>query len=234
MAMQYLEGELRHGNAKDQAYADIIAGVLKARGKDVTLPKTATTAAPKETAPVEVKRFSDEAREALTREGYVIYTLNGQSIRTQREAGRKFWSTWHSDKQYADFETQSSISSEVAVKPDAIFIPDSNNRTLDQQKDIIYNFSQKLGDKVKGVEAVMGDAADYVGVAFAHLDATGERLFGEKDQYNYARTKTPTVGGSVARVGDFYADYGLRVNGWDADYRHGLVFASPLVVPKAA
>lgn len=38
MAMQYLEGELRRGGDSDQAFADIVSGVLKARQKDVPLP----------------------------------------------------------------------------------------------------------------------------------------------------------------------------------------------------
>src|SRR3989344_4656501 len=81
------------------AQAEALAGVLKAVKldgfQDVAFPQT-----PKETVPVEVKRFSDEAREALTKEGYVVYILNGQSIRTLRESDRKFWSTWHRDSQY--------------------------------------------------------------------------------------------------------------------------------------
>jgi len=189
--------------------------------------------APKESAPVEVRRFSDEAREALTKEGYAIYALSGQSIRSLRESGRKLWSTWHRDSQYEAFETKGSMVSEVAVKPDALFLPESNNETLKKQEDLIAKFSTDLGKKVKGVEAIMGEAPDYVGVAFAHLDATGDRLFGEKYDHNYARTKTPTVDSNVARVGDFNAVIGLSVNRWLRDHGDSSVFASPLVVPKS-
>jgi len=45
----------------------------------------------KETAPVEARRFSDEAREALIKDGYVIINLTGKSIRrSHRERGFKF------------------------------------------------------------------------------------------------------------------------------------------------
>ena len=204
---------------------------IKADGfQDVPLP---TAPAAKETAPVEIKRFSDEAREALTKEGYVIYALSGQSIRGLRESGRKFWSTWHTDSQYEAFETKGSMASEVAVKPDALFIPKSNNRTLGQQEDLIAKFSLDLGKKVKGVEAIMGEAPDYVELAFAYLDATGERLFSEKYGYNYTRTKTPTVDSHVADVRNFYAGNGLQVDDWDRDRGYSSVFASPLVVPKS-
>lgn len=241
MAMQYIEGELRKLGENDLAEDIALKRKQFARrghGKDIAMPKaetapTARAATPKEQAPTEVKRFSDEAREALTKEGYVIYELNGQSIRTQREAGRKFWSTWHADSRYADFETQSSMHSEVAVKPDQLFIEGSNNKTLKQQEALIAKYSTDLGGKVQGVEAIMGDAADYVGLTFAHLDATGERLFGEKYDYNWARTKTPTVGGGVASVGSFDADGGLRVSSWFAAGRDGFLLAAPLVVPKA-
>lgn len=204
---------------------------------DVPLPQASAT--PKETTPVEVKRFSDEAREALTREGFVIYELTGQSIRNQREAGRKFWSTWHQAKDYEAFETQESMHSEVAINPNQLFIKDSSNRTLRQQEDVISKFSRDLGKKIKGVEAVMGNAADYVGLAFAHLDETTkaenpEYLFGKKYDYNYARTKTPVrFAGGVADVGHFDAVYGLDVDGWIPGRGSSNIFASPLVVPKA-
>ena len=42
MAMQYLEGELRCGGVSDQAFADIISGVLKARQEDIPLPNSPT------------------------------------------------------------------------------------------------------------------------------------------------------------------------------------------------
>ena len=230
--MWYLERQLRAtGDPSDQERADVIAAMHKARGKDVALPQPPRT--PKETAPVEVRRFSDEAREALTKEGYVIYALSGQSIRSLRESDRKFWSTWHRDSQYEAFETMGSMASEVAVKPDALLIPKSNNKTLKQQEDLIAKFSTDLGKKIKGVEAVMGEAPDYVELAFSHLDATGDRLFGEKYDYNYARTKTPTVDSSVAYVGHFSAVHGLHVTHWNRDHGISHVFASPLVVPKS-
>lgn len=214
--------------AKDQkaiAQAEALASVLKAVKldgfQDVPLPRAEVLA--------ELLRFSDEAREVLPKEGYRIYTLTGQSIRSEREAGRKFWSTWHRD--YPDFEALMSMHSEVAINPEQLFIPKSNNKTLDQQLELITKFSKDLGKKVKGVEAIMGEAPDYVELAFSHLEATGDRLFGEKYNYNYARTKTP-VGAGVARVGDFRAAYGLCVDHWDRGHGGSSVFASPLVVPK--
>lgn len=198
------------------------------------LPKTdrlsQASASQKEVTPIEVRRFSDEAKAALEKEGYVVDTLTSQSIATLRSAGKPFWSTWHKD--YPQFEALTSMSSEVAIHPEKLFIPKSNNRTLAKQEDLINKFSQELGKKVPGVDAIMGGMADYVDLAFAHLEATGDRLFGEKYNYNYARTNTPTVGAGVAVVGNFGPSSGLSVSYWHRGVGASRVFAAPLVVPN--
>jgi len=222
MVMKRLEAELRRGGKEDQAYADIISNVLQARGKDVPLPEEATS--------VEVRRFNDEAKADLEKDGYIINTLTGQSIASLREAGRNFWTTWHKD--HPEFEALVSMQSEVAVNPSQLFLPKSNNKTIIQQQKMIKAFSQKLGKKIPGVEAIMGEAADYADLAFAHFDATGEYLFGERHDH-YARTNTPTADGLVAFVGRLYSVGGLSVYDWHADHGHAIVFAAPLVVPKA-
>ena len=86
---------------KDQkaiAQAEALASVLKAVKldgfQDVPLPQAETLVA--------VQRFSQEAREVLEKQEYVIYELTAQSIKSLRETGRPFWSTWHKD--YPDFE----------------------------------------------------------------------------------------------------------------------------------
>ena len=180
-------------------------------------------------ATVEIKRFSAEQREALEKQGFVIYGLTGQSLRTLRDSGRKFWSDWH--KSLPDFEALGSMHSEVAINPSKLFLPKSNNKTLAQQEEMVGKFSEELGKKVQGVKAIIGQAPDYEELAFRHLDATKEYLFGAKDNYNYARTKTPTSSSVVANVGNFYAADGLSVHSWDADYGNDFVHAAPLVVP---
>lgn len=211
------------------AQAEALASVLKAVKldgfQDTPFPQT-----PKETTPIEVRRFSDETRAALEKQGYVIDTLTGQSIASLRQAGRKFWSTWHND--YPQFEALTSIRSEVAINPPQLFIPKSNNKTLAQQEEMINRFSQELGNKVPGVEAIMGSVADYVDLAFTYLGTKGKYLFGEKYDYNFARTNTPTVDTRVACVGDFAPVGGLSVTGWGRSRGGDSVFAAPLVVPK--
>ena len=67
-------------------------------------------------------------------------------------------------------------------------------------------------------------------LAFAHLDATGDYLFGSKNDYSYTRTQT-RVESIVALVGNFDPDNGLSVDCWNPDDRSGYLFAAPLVVP---
>jgi hypothetical protein len=194
------------------------------RGEDITPPKEAT--------PVEVRRFSNEAKEALEEDGYIIITLTGQSIASLRQAGRRFCG-------YQDPQTQAltSMQSEVAFNPSQLFLPKSNNITLTQQEKMIERFSQRLAEKTPGVEAIMGGAADYIDLAFTHLDATGNRLFGEEYDYDWARTNTPHLSsaGYAVIVGCFSSkkEKGLDVNSFEGDRGAPFVFAAPLVVPKA-
>lgn len=212
--------------ARAEALVSIVRSIKLDGFEDVPFPKSET--------PAEVKRFDPESRKALTKEGHTIYQIGGQSIAILRDAGRPFWSTWHKD--YPDFEALTSRYSEVAINPnpDKFFLPKSNNVTTDEQLEMIAEYSRKLQRRLKDqtFEAIMGQAPDYVELAFSHLDATGDRLFGEKYDYNYARTQTPTVGTNVAYVGYFHADGGLDVRHWRRDRRDSGVFASPLVVPK--
>jgi len=71
-------------------------------------------------------------------------------------------------------------------------------------------------------------------LAFTHLDRAEERLFGEKYQrdglWTYTRTVT-SVGGSVARVGNFGAGNELDVSSWEPSGVNGYLWAAPLVVP---
>jgi hypothetical protein len=201
-----------------------MAKVLRNQFGDVPFPSVVTPE-----KQLEIKRFSKEQKEALEKQGFVIYGLTGQSIKTLRDSGHKFWSTWH--KELPDFEALGSMHSEVAINPNKPFLPKSNNKTLAQQEDMIGKFSEELGKKVLGVKAIIGQAPDYVELAFAHLDSTKEYLFGAKNNYDYARTKTPTSSSDVAGVGSFYAVGGLAVCSWIRDRSFDIVHAAPLVVP---
>lgn len=221
MVMQLVERKLREtGDLRDQECADIIASMRKNRGGDIPLSAVEVRG--------DTKRFSPEQHATLEKLGYRIYTLTGQSIKSLREAGKPFWSTWH--KYYPDFETLPSRHSEVAINPNQFLLPDSNWKTLPEQEAIVAEFSHRLNQNVKEVEAIIGEASDYVELAFVHLDATGEYLFGKKYSFDYARTKTHVGDLGVALVGGLGPDGGLGVRSWRRVHGDGGVWVAPLVV----
>jgi len=196
-----------------------MAQLLRKHFGDVPLPTS-------ETLP-SIKKFSPETKEALEKLGYLIYSLTGKSIKNLKEEGMEFRRIWRRD--YPDFEALTSIRSEVAINPDELFLPKSNYKTLKRQEEMVDEFSEELTKKIQGVKAVIGQAPDYLELAFQHLDKTKDYLFGEKYHYDSARTKTPTRGSYIASIGG--SGYGWRGNSWSAGLGHFGVYAAPLVVP---
>lgn len=208
--------------------AERITRVLRKQYGGVPFPSVATPE-----TPGIIKPFSKEARDFLKRKGQPVYPLNGLSLQAQQLAGRPFWGIVDAgDKKLL---TMPSMQSEVAFNPspDKFFLPRSENLSFSQQQEMIDEYSCKLQKEFgsKEIKAVIGDAPDYSLVAFLHLDATGEYLFGAKYNYDCARTKTPTGGSFVAVVGVFDTGFGLHIGSWHADVGYGFVHAAPLVVP---
>jgi hypothetical protein len=197
----------------------------------------------------EVRRFSPAARGALKKKGYVVYELAGRSIRSLREAGRPSWSTWHND--YPEFETLNSTLSEVAINPKRPFLPDSNSKTIREQRELVGQYSELVRRISRKVGAAIGQAPDYAELYFAHLDATGEHLFennipGTEGEIHWASTLTTAM---FERVGQYqvieydaivgYAASGYRVPSGDelaVEYQRSSdrredVFLAPLIVP---
>lgn len=195
---------------------------------DVPLPPTLTL--PSKEQQEEVLRFSQETLQGLEKEGYLIYELGGQSIRSLKEQGKKFNSDWH--KSNLKFETLISKKSQVAINPKQLFLSDSNRKTYKQQEEMVKGFSEELSRRVPSIEAIIGEASDYLELAFQHLDATSERLFGETYEYYYTRTKTPTEGPFLATVGYFNAKTSIDVSRSRRDDNSANnVWISPLVMP---
>ena len=177
----------------------------------------------------EVRRFSAATRKALEKEGYIIYELNGRSIGSLKEAGFTFQSIWHKD--HPDVENLGSSKGEVAINPEKLVLAKSNNKGLKEQEKMVGEFGLELVRKIPGVQAIIGEGPDYVELVFLHFDKTSERLFGEKHDYSFTRTKTPVGSGSVA-VGNFSVKLGLEVFLCrdPEDLRVG-IWIAPLVVP---
>lgn len=184
-------------------------------------------------AQVKIERFTPGARKDLERNHFAIYGFNPVSIGGLRADGRPFWYiTYQGDR----FMNLLSRPSQIAIHPDPeqFYLPDSNYKSLSEQEAMIEEYAHEVlrgKKKIGGVEVIVGEAPDHVGVVFAHFDATEVRLHGKDYGYRYARTTTPTVGSGVAGVGSFGARGGLGVSGWGRVSGYGGVWAAPLVVP---
>jgi hypothetical protein len=177
-------------------------------------------------AGVEIKRFYPMAREPLKGNGYEIYALTGESIKTLRAAGADFRSTWHKD--FSFFEGRGSMKTEVAIKPKEFFIPDSNNKSLTIQKAIVEEFSKRLSEKVPGVKGIIGHVPDYVELALKYNALTGKGLFGELYATTTSSIRKPFVDG--IDVGNLDGR-GLFIGRHLSSGNYDNVYAAPLVVP---
>ncbi|MDP2631824.1 MAG: hypothetical protein Q8P30_03615 [Candidatus Uhrbacteria bacterium] len=129
-----------------------------------------------------IATFSKEQKNGLARLGYeYFYPLTAQSIQDLRDSGNKFWSNWHNGDA---FEKIASMATEVALNPRALFLANSNCKSLTEQLAMNAKFSRALGKEVSGVKSVIGEASDYSMLAFAHERATGKRLFGSDYDYD--------------------------------------------------
>lgn len=182
--------------------------------------------------PSSIVRFSKEQKNGLARLGYeYFYTLYPLTLEDLRVSGHKFFSTWSKDDA---FENVTSMNTEVALNPSALFLAKSNHKEYEEQLAMIANFSKALGREVPGTKAVMGDPSDYLSLAFAHVKAMGDRLFGSDYYYNYTRTAS-TSGSVGAVVGSFRDDeLGMRLTTMPLEVPDADLFVTPLIVPQKA
>lgn len=181
--------------------------------------------------PLGIERFSEGQREALRKQGLTFfYEFKGKSIGTLRDIeGCRFGTTWH--KAFPYLEALPSMRSEVAINPNKLFLPNSNNKGLDQEEEMVKEYSWELERKVQGVRAIIGQVSDYAELAIAYQKSTGGSLFGKKADFVFARTKTPTRDSNVADIRDYGEGYGLSIDDSNRHWGHSNMFAVPLVVP---
>lgn len=188
-----------------------------------------------------IKEFSAEAKETLEKEGYLIYSLTGKSIKDLKNEGMEFdeYLNIHSGG-FPVFENSKSMQSEIAIKSKELFLRHATGKNFDQQKAVVENFSQKISHKIKGVKAVIGEVSDYAELSFTYLNKTGKNLFdavGKEYDYGcYTRTKTLTpegIVGTVAIFGRTDPDSNLSIynGGIDNLTRGRNVSIAPLIVP---
>lgn len=189
----------------------------------------------------EVMKFTDKERKILIDDGAVIYLPTGETIRGQKSTKRPFWSITDGYKdggknRLTEFPSRAM---EVAIYPDPerFFVPDTFSKTTDQQISLIevdaHSLRERLG--LSNIGEILPEASEVTDVIFKHFDATNGnvRLLGQdyirEGYWSYIRTSTPTnkVGSSVAYVGPWDADFGVRVADWDRD--KSVSISGPLV-----
>lgn len=178
----------------------------------------------------EVKIFSPKSKEALVGKGYVIYLLRKQSIVMMRTAGRRFYASLIGGDLPKDVLNLVSMQSEVAINPNRLFLPNTNFKIQEEQEEMLGRFSQELQRQIPGVCAILGEAPDYLDIVFQHLDITGEKLFGERQDFHYTRTKTRTVGRHGIIVGH-HSEEGINITDWFSTSPGERLWAAPLIKP---
>jgi len=165
---------------------------------------------------VEKPHFSDQARNALTKRGFVIYELTGITLSDHRRAGQKMWSNYYEGDtiQGNPIDERPSRISEVAIHPDSnkLFVSSVNDVGKDKQSIQEEGYPLPKGSfvtqenileskypsrRLRGiadVHAEIGSAPDVVEVVFSHYEQTGERLLGKPYGFAYTRTETPVLG----------------------------------------
>lgn len=180
----------------------------------------------------ETKRFSAEQRKALEEQGYRIYILTGrQSVETLKDSDLKLFKWSYESNSLPAIRNVDLIHSEVAINPNNLFLPESNNKTGAQREEMVEEFSQELGEQIKGVKAVIGNDADYLALAFQHKKATAEILFGGEYRHGYGGTRTKNRHSDIGCIGGVDAGDNSIMLIWRADIGHKDVYAVRLVVP---
>lgn len=184
---------------------------------------------------VNVPNFTPETVHNLEKAGYWIGELTGESIATLRAAGKPIQSDWHKD--FPDFEAKRSRKSQVAFRPDQLFLPESHYRTFDECQRLIESFDKKLERQAFGnAEAIMGEAPDWVELAFKYSQLPSIRLFGSRYHFGFTRTATVIegeLGEMQTYVGNFDEEKGLYIGMCTMSFcSHPDMAAAPLIVPK--
>jgi len=220
----YIERKMREsGEPIHEIAADLVVAAGNLFGNEIPFEKESK---------YETVRFSGESREILESKRYKIYWLTGKSLKTLKKEGHAILTTWdigYHDEVYYDFVNRKSLLSEVAVRPDDPFLPDSYGKTLKEQQEMIAVFSGDLG--IDEACAIIGTPSDYIELATAHSHSgsTDIDLFGGDNALRYACTATiidfrssPIVGGTNC----------LDVSNRDPKIGYSDVGIVPLIVPQ--
>lgn len=124
----------------------------------------------------EILSFYPEDDRHLENVGFKIYTLYGRSIGDFVSKGLKLEGI--AEPQLLKL---TSIKSQVAIDPKNIFIPNSGNKTKEQQAKLASSYASDLISRIKAQFAVdFGSVADWTELSYEHYRTTGQWLFDRK------------------------------------------------------
>ncbi|MBI2049503.1 hypothetical protein HYT32_01125 [Candidatus Roizmanbacteria bacterium] len=189
----------------------------------------------------EFRPFTDQEKEALKNDGAVIYELSEETIEDQLRAGKPISLT----KDIGDRVLKlPSMSGEVAIYPSPIkfYIPDSRNKTLQNQEELAKRDSRQLRRRLghDSLTVIIPEqASTLTQIAFKHYDETGVWLFHESIYYTnirgvYGRTKNPvnSTGSKTADVGHLDTEEGFRVRSLIRNYGSRNTLVVRVIVAK--
>src|SRR5258708_9820489 len=103
-----------------------------------------------------VAQFSSKARAILKKQGYLIDSLSGKTIKDLKAAGKLFWP--YPDTTGWEVDGLPSKLSEVAFNPHPkkFFLPSSNNKTFSEQESMLAQYSVEQKKMVPDVDVIIG------------------------------------------------------------------------------
>jgi len=225
MGLHWIESELqRTGTVQDKAFAEIVGGVLRARGEDVRLPELAVVQFPlaQEQLGVLQEKAKKEGKEV------VRYQVWPKSVAQQLLEDKPYFGFVNESEDLRNLVEPVSFEAAVLIaKKTQIAVPlkKSFSLSLQDQQEMVQEYSQPL--EHDGIKAIMAHAYVDTQLDIAHQKQTGNKLL----VGFYARTPDKTFGSSVADVGRIDSDSPLDVYDWDRGAGRSRVCVLPVVVP---
>lgn len=162
--------------------------------------------------------FTPETRSRLQEQGYVIFDPRQSASDPFPE--ELFSTNWHKKDQYAYLKESSGFSCELAFNPDRFLIPESNNKTLAEQLELL-----------KRIETISGVLATPIGIRdLANIiNNRGKNMFGDNKNV-LTRTSTPFIAGGHIGMGNILGGLSLAI--FSSSLRSDSLYMAHVFVPK--
>lgn len=144
--------------------------------------------------------FTEIQRDLLQSNGYKIFRLRGETISQLIAGGSPFASVWHRG---LEIEMEHSKQTEVALKTDDPFMPNTGSRPFFEQRILLEKYNDELANKFPGMKAVIGSAADYVELDILCRRQDSRSIYRRAGNSNYAVTSSVFENHQIF-VGGFY------------------------------